>query len=417
MNRSPFSRRWQYFVQLLLLLAIVSLAAAGAPAQQFIENGITIRPFDPNAAELNERASTNINAADTTNADQLWAGGGLGLNLTGSGVTVGIWDGGPVRSTHQELSGRVTVVDGGTPADHATHVAGTIGATGVNSAAKGMASSVLIRSRNWTNDIGEMASDAWRIQLSNHSYSYVRGWAWNVVTTPGHPGGVDRWFGDRAVSGTEDRWFGSYSSTGVALDSVIYDNPHLLSVWAAGNDRGDVFTNYAGNGRYLAWFSTAPASFHENVGGGYYVVSATTGHPAPPTDGNGGTGYDTLSNDGQTAKNVLVVGSIVDHTVDPQNGGTISVSSFSSYGPTDDGRLAPHVVANGSSLTSSLATSNTAYGSYSGTSMAAPNVTGTAALLNQHYKSVSGAIPMAATQKAYLVHTATDVTSGRKSVV
>ena len=50
----------------------------------------------------------NRNAADTTNADQLWTGGGMGLNLDGTGITVGVWDGGRVRATHQELVGRVT---------------------------------------------------------------------------------------------------------------------------------------------------------------------------------------------------------------------------------------------------------------------------------------------------------------------
>jgi subtilisin family serine protease len=76
--------------------------------------------------------SLNANAADTTNADQLWSGGGLGLNLTGAGVTVGIWDDGAVRATHRELAGRVTVVDGGLITNHSTHVAGTIAATGLD---------------------------------------------------------------------------------------------------------------------------------------------------------------------------------------------------------------------------------------------------------------------------------------------
>lgn len=47
----------------------------------------------------------NANAADTTNADQLRSGGGLGLSLSGQGVTVGIWDGNAVRATHQEFGG------------------------------------------------------------------------------------------------------------------------------------------------------------------------------------------------------------------------------------------------------------------------------------------------------------------------
>ncbi len=52
-----------------------------------------------------------------------------------------------------------------------------------------------------------------------------------------------------------------------------------------------------------------------------------------------------------------------------------TISSFSSWGPTDDGRIKPDVVANGEALYSSLNGSNTSYGSYSGTSMATPNAT------------------------------------------
>ena len=44
-------------------------------------------------------------------------------------------------------------MDGGSLVDHSTHVAGTIGAAGVVSAAKGMVTSVTINSYEWTNDV------------------------------------------------------------------------------------------------------------------------------------------------------------------------------------------------------------------------------------------------------------------------
>jgi hypothetical protein len=46
----------------------------------------------PDPSQLAIDVPHNRNAADTTNADQLRSGGGLGLNLTGSGYTVGIWE-------------------------------------------------------------------------------------------------------------------------------------------------------------------------------------------------------------------------------------------------------------------------------------------------------------------------------------
>ncbi len=54
---------------------------------------------------------TNVDAADTTNTDQLWPGGHLGLGLTGNGYRVGVWDGGPIRDTHAEFGLLVTTFE------------------------------------------------------------------------------------------------------------------------------------------------------------------------------------------------------------------------------------------------------------------------------------------------------------------
>ena len=63
-----------------------------------------------------ETLSDNAAAAATINADLLLTGGQLNLDLDGSGVTVGIWDSGGVRDTHDEFQidgggSRVTIVD------------------------------------------------------------------------------------------------------------------------------------------------------------------------------------------------------------------------------------------------------------------------------------------------------------------
>jgi len=79
-------------------------------------------------------------------------------NLSGNGQTVGVWDGGAVRATHQEFGGRVTVMDGASGNFHATHVGGTIGAGGVVANARGMAPEVTIDSYDWNSDESEMAS-------------------------------------------------------------------------------------------------------------------------------------------------------------------------------------------------------------------------------------------------------------------
>jgi subtilisin family serine protease len=98
----------------------------------------------------------------------------------------------------------------------------------------------------------------------------------------------------------------------------------------------------------------------------------------------------------------------MDVTADPYKSSDIVTTVFSSYGPTDDGRVKPDVVGNGHDVFSTMSGANNAYASMSGTSMAAPNVTGTMTLVAQHYRNVFGSLPNAATQKLLAIHTAAD---------
>jgi hypothetical protein len=157
-----------------------------------------------------ETLTHNVNAADTTNTDQIRTGGGLGLSLTGAGVTVGVWDGGRIRQTHTEFNNgnRVTVVDNAALSDHSTHVAGTIGARGADANARGMGSGVGIRSRDSTNDAAEMATDAAIVDLSNHSYGHLRGWTQRLTWQIGGQQVVpSTWVSDRFSFPAEDPFF------------------------------------------------------------------------------------------------------------------------------------------------------------------------------------------------------------------
>ncbi|MCH7573896.1 MAG: tandem-95 repeat protein [Candidatus Marinimicrobia bacterium] len=87
----------------------------------------------------------------------------------------------------------------------------------------------------------------------------------------------------------------------------------------------------------------------------------------------------------------------------------VVLSSFSSTGPTDDGRIKPDIVANGVSLISAyddLSSATNLYASSSGTSMSAPSATGSLTLLQQHYFATHGDTILAATLKALVIHTA-----------
>jgi len=102
-----------------------------------------------------------------------------------------------------------------------------------------------------------------------------------------------------------------------------------------------------------------------------------------------------------SAKNVLAVGAVQTLTSPP------TIASFSSRGPAKDGRVKPDIVARGRGLLSTVPTS--IYATSSGTSMAAPVVTGIAALMGEQWQKTFGGRPTAAELRAVLLAGATDL--------
>lgn len=100
--------------------------------------------------------------------------------------------------------------------------------------------------------------------------------------------------------------------------------------------------------------------------------------------GNEGSSADTIRPPG-TSKNVITVGATESGNAQPENN-----ESFSSHGPTNDGRRKPDVTMPGGDIISAASDSNP--GSYncststkSGTSMATPGVAGAAALVRDYF--------------------------------
>ncbi|HWM11767.1 MAG TPA: S8 family serine peptidase, partial [Solirubrobacteraceae bacterium] len=153
--------------------------------------------------------------------------------------------------------------------------------------------------------------------------------------------------------------------------------------------------------------------------------------------GNEGEGGYGTTGDLGSAKNVISVGATESVRASGTDGcGTTNaeadsardVVSFSSRGPTDDGRRKPDLVAPGTHIVGAAPqhagytaigvcnknlAGTTWYSVASGTSQAAPQVSGAAALVRRWYERAEGAAPSPALTKALLVNTATDLAGGQ----
>ena len=300
----------------------------------------------------------------TARVNEIAPGGSLGLNLDGSGIIVGVWDGEAALNTHVEFQknngSRMTLGD--IPPNlqsmnaqrkleyeegrmHATHVAGTIAAKGTKVNAKGIAPEASILSYNWNQDGNKMfaAADA-GLLLSNHSY------------------GVD-------ASAVNVALFGAYIDPTYDYITNLYK--YYQPIVAAGNDQLD-------------------------------------SRKLNPTK----NGKDMLLGTA-VSKNAVVVAAVNQVT---NYAGPFSVvtASFSSNGPTNDFRIKPDISAKGVGVYSTVYANpttgsivdNNLYDVSSGTSMAAPAVTGVFALWQQWGIEKSDMALKSATIRALMAHTA-----------
>ena len=200
--------------------------------------------------------------------------------------------------------------------------------------------------------------------------------------------------------------YGAYSADSQLFDSIVRDarpgasgNQQMVEVMAAGNEADGL--------------EDQPQSFPDE-------------------------GWGSVASPG-TAKNVITVGAsesrrplnaITCGLDDGDANDADDIASFSSRGPTDDGRLKPDVVAPGTRITGVapqigaaytgasvcekfFPSGNTLYNLQSGTSQAAPAVSGAAALIRDWYTREHGPQPPSpALTKAILVNTATDLEGG-----
>jgi len=329
------------------------------------------------------RVTHNREAAVSSRIHSLLEGGRTGLALSGEGQVIAVFDDGHPRLSHVELAGRVDKRDAfSLESTHATHVAGTITASGEWREVRGMAPAARIRSHDWSNDIIEMAEAALDgVLVTNHSYGDPVGWTPDILGD-----GYWGWMGFPSLSESEDALFGYYGTTAATWDEIADAAAHLVIVKSAGNEREGA--------------GPADGAPHYVFEGGWQL-STQVREP----DG-GRDGYDSIADAG-VAKNVITVGAVADAPWGVESPADVEMTDFSSWGPADDGRIKPDIVANGTALLSAKSGGDTAYGASTGTSQAAPVVTGAVALLQELWqREFPGTVPLSSTIKALLLHNA-----------
>ncbi|MCH7590729.1 S8 family serine peptidase, partial [PVC group bacterium] len=268
-------------------------------------------------------------------------------NLSGAGVNVGIWDGGDVDSNHDDFGARVTLVENVGVIDHATHVAGTMGGDGSRSLAEG---GTALQWKGIAPGIDIISHDFFD-NLVEHD---------NAINVLGIDLSQNSWGFNLLGPPPSPQFYGAYTLDAPEYDDIITGlyGKRITVVFSAGNDRNDV----AGD-------------------------------------------FDTIGPPG-TGKNIITVGAI--------NSDDDSMTVFSGFGPMDDGRIKPDVVAPGDEVGGDLAIKSTfpndTYGLFVGTSMAAPVVSGSAALIIEDFRNIfPGLDPLPSTVKALLIHEAKDL--------
>jgi subtilisin family serine protease len=314
----------------------------------------------------------NDKAAGIMGARPAW-----GAGLDGKGQVVAITDTGldtgkNDSSMHPDFQGQIKALFAlGRPGDasdtlgHGTHVAGSVLGTGKasNGLYKGVAPGarlVFESVEDKDGGLGGIPEDLGK--LFRQAYDNGARIHSNSWGVPATQGGT------------------VYDAQAQSVDRFIWENPDYTILFAAGND-GD-------NNR------------------------------------DGQTDYSTVTTPG-TAKNAITVGASQNDRPDRKMGDNIrGMASFSSRGPTADGRVKPDIVAPGTwiaSTRSSLAKdeefwapheSNSRYGYMGGTSMATPLTAGATALIRQWYVEKAGVTPRASLLKATLINGAAAMDSG-----
>ena len=281
-------------------------------------------------------------------ANTLYPGGTLNINATGSNIMVGVWDdaNNKTRETHIEFGGRVNVVNNFT----------TLSQHSTHVTGTILASGVSTTRRGIAYQATAETYDF------NSDSSEMINFASQGFLVSNHSYGL-------IASGLSNYQFGYYSSQSATMDDIMFTFPYYQIVKSAGNNRNETTLNQV------------------VLKGGYDLLTGMS-----------------------CSKNVLTIGAIQNFTDDSYTPENVNISTFSNFGPPDDGRVKPDLVAKGVGISSTIQTSDSAYGVLQGTSMSAPAITGLIALLQDHYNNLnSGSYMRSATVRGLLCQSVREV--------
>lgn len=286
-------------------------------------------------------------------------------NLTGGGTVLSMWDCGPVWP-HVDFAGRLT------------------------------------------NAAGQADNCASSPGHSTHVAGIMAGSGANSAAQGGSP---FQWKG--VAPGAQFIAYDYFNSVAEVQSAIgAYNIDLAQNSWGIVPNSGDDCTAIYGNYNY---FAPEYDQIVTGVFGKRIPVVFAAGNQQQPSGACGN--FNTITPPG-TGKNVITVGAT--NSLDD------TMTAFSSWGPTDDGRIKPDVVAPGyrndfpgmsgcstSFLTGIVSTCpNNAYGMIYGTSMSTPAVSGMLALTLQQYRITTGqpgANPLPSTLKALAIHGAVDL--------
>lgn len=311
-----------------------------------------------------------------------------GFPIDGNGINIAMIDNLFPRRTHElfrlsntnsRISNRTNalgiqdnIFSSTTIGAHPTHVAGTIIGNRVVDAISSSPDNLLVRGVAIKSTLDAYHWKNHSLRTAHIANTNPSGGVQNVNV-------INKSFGVRGFDLNPSE-FGRYNYLAKYADSIMCSKPNFQIVKSVGNER--------------------------------IAVNGTVLYPQQTILG----GYDLLESEG-IAKNVLVVGAVdlackglATPCLPPYTTANIG-TAFSSFGPTDDGRIKPDLVTHGYQVKSSNSTTNNSYDIKNGTSVAAAGITGGIALLHQYWNlkwSGSGTM-WSSTVRALLIHNVDEI--------